>query len=429
MTTSSNNPKSKTLLGIWALFLAFAFVQLGNGVQRVLLPVRGESEGFTPSTMGLVMAFHFAGYLIGAKSAPISLSAVGHIRVFSAMASLASIGVLINSALITPFTWCGIYLIGGICNATIFVVLESWLNDRATNENRGQILGIYMLINVGGSAGGQLLANLGDANGFTMFIFSSVLLSLAIVPMTLSASANPPVPTTSSMPFWELYRLVPSAVVGTTFASFVQAAMSSMAMVFAIEAGMSTGKATVFVGAGLTGAIFLQIPLGRLSDRFPRRIIILFCIFISATIAGAQSLLSDSNDLHIFLNFLFGAFVFPLYGLFAALANDWIPSEKRISASSTLVLASSSGAVVAPIVLGFLLGNFAPSSYFLANATVLTVIGVYISYRTRVREAVPVEKQSPFIPLVARSGQIAHSLGRWIRNPLAVWPKEKSDQE
>ena len=168
--------------------------------------MRGESEGFSPSTMGLVMAFHFAGYLFGAKSAPITLRSVGHIRVFSAMASLASIGVLVNSALITPFTWCGIYFISGICTATIYVVLESWLNDRASNENRGQILGIYMLINLGGSAGGQLLANLGDAGGFRMFIFSSVLLSLAIVPMTLSASSNPPAPTTSSMPFLELYK-------------------------------------------------------------------------------------------------------------------------------------------------------------------------------------------------------------------------------
>ncbi len=429
MTISSNNSTSKTLLGIWALFLAFAFVQLGNGIQRVLLPVRGESEGFSPSTMGLVMAFHFAGYLFGAKSAPITLRSVGHIRVFSAMASLASIGVLVNSALITPFTWCGIYFISGICTATIYVVLESWLNDRASNENRGQILGIYMLINLGGSAGGQLLANLGDAGGFRMFIFSSVLLSLAIVPMTLSASSNPPAPTTSSMPFLELYKLVPSAVVGTTFASFVQGGMSSMAIVFAIEAGMSTGKATIFVSAGLTGAALLQIPLGRLSDRYPRRIIILFCVFISASIAVIQSLLSNSNDLHIFLNLLFGAFVFPLYGLFAALANDWIPSEKRISASSTLVLASSSGAVVAPIAIGFLLGNFAPSSYFLANASVLIFVGIYISYRTRVREAVPVDKQSPFIPLVARSGQIAHSLGRWIRNPLALWPREKPEDK
>ena len=388
MTAASSSTQTvKTLLGIWALFLAFAFVQLGNGIQRVLLPVRGESEGFTPSTMGLVMAFHFAGYLIGAKSAPISLRSVGHIRVFSAMASLASIGVLINSAFITPFTWCGIYFIGGVCNATIFVVLESWLNDRATNENRGQILGSYMVVNLGGSAGGQLLANLGDADGFIMFIFSSVLLSLAIVPMTLSASSNPPTPTTSSMPFFELYKLVP----------------------------------------GLTGAIILQIPLGRLSDRFPRRIVILFCIFTSATIAVFQFLLSNSNNLHILLNLLFGAFVFPLYGLFAALANDWIPTHKRISASSTLVLASSSGAVVAPLVIGFLLGNFPPSSYFLANAAVLVFIGIYISYRTRVREAVPVEKQSPFVPLGARSGEIAHSLGRWIRNPLAVWPREKPD--
>jgi len=424
-TASSSTPTIKTLLGIWALFLSFTFVQLGNGIQRVLLPVRGESEGFTPSTMGLVMAFHFAGYLIGAKFAPLSLRSVGHIRVFSAMASLASIGVLINSAFITPITWCGIYFIGGICNATIFVVLESWLNDRATNENRGQILGSYMVVMLGGTAGGQLLANLGDADGFKMFIFSSVLLSLAIVPMTLSASSNPPTPTSSSMPFRELYKLVPSAIIGTTFASFVQAGMSSMAIVFAIEAGMSTSKATIFVGAGLTGAIILQIPLGRLSDRFPRRIIILFCIFTSTVIAVMQALVSNSSNLHIILNLLFGAFVFPLYGLFAALANDWVPPDKRVSASSTLVLASSGGSVIAPVVIGFLLGSFGPSSYFLANASVLAFIGLYISYRTRVREAVPVEEQSPFIPLTARSGQIAHSLGRWIRNPLAIWPRGK----
>ena len=418
-TASSSTPTVKTLLGIWALFLAFTFVQLGNGIQRVLLPIRGESEGFTPATMGFVMAFHFAGYLIGAKFAPMSLRSVGHIRVFSAMASLASVGVLINSAFITPFTWCGIYFIGGICNATIFVV----------NENRGQILGSYMVVNLAGTAGGQLLANLGDADGFKMFIFSSVLLSLAIVPMALSASSNPPTPTSSSMPFRELYKLVPSAVLGTTFASFVQAAMSSMAIVFAIEAGMSTSKATVFVGAGLTGAIILQIPLGRLSDKFPRRIIILSCIFISTITAVLQALLSNSSNLHIILNLLFGAFVFPLYGLFAALANDLVPSDKRVSASSTLVLASSAGAVIAPLVIGFLLGHFGPSSYFLANASVLAFIGLYISYRTRVKEAVPVEKQSPFIPLTARSGQIAHSLGRWIRNPLSVWPRGKSDSE
>ena len=202
-----------------------------------------------------------------------------------------------------------------------------------------------------------------------------------------------------------------------------------MAIVFAIVAVLYSSKATVFVGAGLTGAIILQIPLGRLSDKFPRRIIILSCIFISTITAVLQALLPNSSNLHIILNLLFGAFVFPLYGLFAALANDLVPPDKRVSASSTLVLASSAGAVVAPIVIGFLLGNFGPSSYFLANASVLAFIGLYISYRTRVKVAVPVEKQSSFIPLTARSGQIAHSLGRWIRNPLSVWPRGKSDSE
>ena len=419
------NPTVKTLLGVWALFLSFAFIQVGNGIQRVLLPVRGETEGFSPSVMGLVMAFHFSGYLFGAKFAPKSLATVGHIRVFSAMASLASIAVLINATFVTPVTWCFIYLLGGVCNATIFVVLESWLNDRASNENRGQILGSYMVIMLGGTAGGQLLANLGQAEGFKMFILASVLLSLAIVPMTLSASSNPPPPTTSSMPFRELYKLVPSALIGTTLASFVQAGMSSMALVYALKAGMSPSKSTIFVGAGLAGAIVLQIPIGRLSDIFPRRRIILLSILVSGLICFLQTITTATSDLQILLNFAFGAFVFPLYGLFAALANDWVPTEKRVSTSSTLVLASSIGSIIAPLSIGFVLGSFNPSSYFVLNGLVLICLGLYLSYRTYVKEAIPVKKQSLFVPITARSGQIAHSLNRWIRNPLATWQKEE----
>ena len=142
--TAARTSTISSLLGVWALFLAFAFLQVGNGLQRILLPIRGESEGIGAGALGVVMAVHFAGYLIGAKLIPVALSSVGHIRVFAALASVSSTAVLVNAVLVTTPSWSAVYFISGVCNAGVFVILESWLNDRATNETRGSILGSNM---------------------------------------------------------------------------------------------------------------------------------------------------------------------------------------------------------------------------------------------------------------------------------------------
>ncbi len=141
------------IAGVWALFLAFAFLQVGNGLQRILLPIRGQAEGIGPGAMGMVMAFHFGGYLFGARIITRLLAAVGHIRVFAALASTASAAVLVNAVLVNPVTWSLAYFVGGLCNAGVLVVLESWLNDRASNQTRGKILGFYMMVMMGGTAG------------------------------------------------------------------------------------------------------------------------------------------------------------------------------------------------------------------------------------------------------------------------------------
>ncbi len=410
-----------SLLGVWALFLAFLLLQVGNGLQRILLPMRAESEGFGAGSMGLVMGVHFAGYLLGAKGIPRALSSVGHIRVFAALASTASTAVLINAVLVLPASWAAVYFIGGVCNAGVFVILESWLNDRATNETRGSILGTYMMIMMGGTAIGQLLLNLGDPAGFELFVLSSVLISLAVVPVTLSASTAAPIPSLETMPLRELYRTIPAAVVGIMLCSFVQSASTSMAAIYGTASGLGAGRITLFTSGAVIGAITLQIPLGRLSDRHPRRAVIMIVAAISCALAVAGALTPASSLVILFVNLAFGAFVFPLYGQFIALANDWVPQEKRVAAASTLVLASSFGAMAAPLSIGVAIEAFGPGAYFWSLAICLAVLTLYMAYRVRVRQAVPVERQSTFQPVLARSGEIAHSVGRWVRHPLAGW--------
>ena len=410
-----------SLLGVWALFLAFLLLQVGNGLQRILLPMRGESEGFGAGSMGLVMGVHFAGYLLGAKGIPRALSSVGHIRVFAALASTASTAVLINAVLVLPASWAAVYFIGGMCNAGVLVILESWLNDRATNETRGSILGAYMMIMMGGTAIGQLLLNLGDPAGFELFVLSSVLISLAVVPVTLSASTAAPIPSRETMPLRELYRTIPAAVVGIILCSFVQSASTSMAAVYGTASGLGAGRITLFTSGAVIGAITLQIPLGRLSDRHPRRAVIMIVAAISCALAVAGALTPASSLVILLVNLAFGAFVFPLYGQFVALANDWVPQEKRVAAASTLVLASSFGAMAAPLSIGVAMEAFGPSAYFWSLAICLAVLTLYMAYRVRVRQAVPVEHQSTFQPVLARSSEVAHSVGRWIRHPLAGW--------
>ena len=410
-----------SLLGVWALFLAFSFLQIGNGLQRILLAVRGQEEGIGAGAMGVVMAAHFAGYLLGAKLIPAMLASVGHIRVFAALASSSSATVLVNAVLVTAPTWSVVYFVSGVCNAGVFVVLESWLNDRATNETRGSILGVYMMIMMGGTAGGQMLLNLGPSAGFELFVLSSVLVSLAVVPVTLSASTSPPVLSDDKMSLRDLYRTIPSAVVGIVLCSYVQSAATSMAAVFGTQSGMPTGRITLFSSSAVVGAVMLQIPLGSLSDRHPRRAIILSVTTVACGLAVLGAITPAASSLLIVINMAFGAFVFPLYGQFVALVNDWVPRQKRVGAASALVSASSFGAMAAPITVGIAMESFGPGAYFWSLAVSLAALALYLTYRIRVRQAVPVERQSPFQPIFARSGEIAHSVGKWVRHPLAEW--------
>jgi MFS family permease len=198
----------------WALLLGIALMMLGNGLQGSLLGIRASLEGFPTTATGILMSGYFAGFLAGSVLAPKLVARVGHVRVFAALASLASTAILVHVVWVNPVTWTVIRLVSGFCYAGLYVVCESWLNDQATNETRGQLLSIYMVVMLGGAAGGQGLLNLADPSGVNLFILVSVLVSLSLIPMLLSTGQMPPFDAPRPVGIRQLYHVSPTGVVG-----------------------------------------------------------------------------------------------------------------------------------------------------------------------------------------------------------------------
>ena len=204
----------RVIASAWALLLGTGMLMLGNGLQNSLLGVRASLEGFETTTTGVIMSGYYVGFLAGSTLTPKIVKNVGHVRVFSALASLASAAVLLHAVFVNPVSWIGMRMITGFCYAGIYVVSESWLNQRATNETRGQLLSVYMVVLLGDMAVGQFLLNLAPPDGFVLFVVASVLISLAMVPIALTAGSAPAFEAPSRVSPWQLYKLSPLGMVG-----------------------------------------------------------------------------------------------------------------------------------------------------------------------------------------------------------------------
>ncbi|MEM7226863.1 MAG: MFS transporter, partial [Pseudomonadota bacterium] len=223
----------------WALLLGMALLMIGNGLQGSLLGIRATLEGFPTAATGILMSGYYAGFLAGSIMTPRLVARVGHVRVFAALASLASTAILIQALWVEPVPWTMIRLITGFCYAGLYVIAESWLNAQATNQNRGQLLSVYMVIVLGGAAAGQGLLNVADPSGAALFILVSVLVSLALIPMLLSSGRTPPFETPQPVGILELYRVSPTGVVGYFGVMMANGAYFGMAAVYGREIGLS----------------------------------------------------------------------------------------------------------------------------------------------------------------------------------------------
>lgn len=275
------------ILHVWALLFGVFLIMIGNGMQSTLMGVRGGLEGFSTFELSIVTSAYFAGFLIGSRIASSFIRSVGHVRVFAALGSFMSAGLIAFPIIVEPWAWALIRLLLGFCLSGVYVSAESWLNDKATNTTRGTILSAYMLAQTFGMVGAQVLVGVIPVETFTVFAVASILVSLSFAPILLSASPVPFAENIKPMSLKRLYRTSPLATVGTLLLGGVFAAQLGMASVYGSEIGLSTGRITLFVASIFVGSILFQVPVGWLSDIFDRRLLILGV----AVVGGVASLI------------------------------------------------------------------------------------------------------------------------------------------
>jgi MFS family permease len=390
---------------------------LGDGLQGTLLAVRATREGFTNLTTGLVMSSFYVGYLGGTLWVPKIVKKVGHIRVFAALAAVASACILVHAAFPNPVVWIILRLMSGFCFSGVYIVAESWLNKSATNETRGHLLSVYMVITYIAVGAGQLLLNLADTAGYALFVLTSVLISIAVIPLLLTASPAPEFATSSSVSLKQLYRMSPLGVVGMFGVGMVSAALFGVAPVYASQSGMNTAEISYFMLAPVLATVLLQWPIGRLSDSFDRRKVILLVTVLAAAAAVACIYMASVSTFNLLIAFgLFGGLSLPMYALCIAHTNDSLDPSQMVAASGGLILAGGIGSIFGPV--GVALAMDVSTDWFFASMAIVHAgIGLFVISRMFIREATPLEEQGHHAPAtLLRSGGMIESIQEHLRD-------------
>ena len=407
----------------WALLFGMFLLMLGNGLQGTLLGVRGSIEGMSPQTMSWVMTGYFVGFLFGSQLTPNMIRRVGHVRVFAALGSLVSACLILYAAWTNPYFWFLLRIIVGFCFSGIYVVAESWLNDSSSNETRGQTLSAYLIVQMMGIVLAQAVLNFADPSGYMLFIIISVVVSLSFAPILLSVSPAPQFQTSKRMTLSQLWSISPLGVVGQFFLGAIFAALFGMASVYGTERGLTVKDISLFVAAIYFGGMILQYPIGWVSDRMDRRVLIFIVCSIGTFFSFAANLF-DSFIWLLIVAFIIGGVSNPLYSLYIAYTNDYLEHDDMASASGGLIFLTGIGAIFGPSIVGWLLDAYGAASYFWFIGTVMAIMGSYALYRMTQTSSTAVEDTSTYAPVTPTSTPIAMELAQEYAIEMALEEEE-----
>ncbi len=389
---------NKILINSWALFTGMGIIMLAHGFQGSLLGVRAVQENFSLTSTGFMLSGYFVGYFFGAKTIPSLISRVGHIRVFAAFASVASIVVLLHSIIISPLTWFILRVITGFSMVCLYTIAESWLNDRASNKNRGSVLSIYMIVLYSSMALGMFFLNFSKPENFQPFILVSLFMSLSLIPILLTKKKAPRFKTISGMTIKELFEASPMGMVSAALCGISHSAMFSLIAVYAASMNFSIFEISfVTFLIAISGAIS-QWPIGKLSDSYDRRIVIIYSTFLSSFFALCaifstgnmhlpDGLASSKTWFYIFTG-LFAFFSLPLFALVFAHTNDFVSKEKFVSAGAGLQFVFGLGAMSGPFMCSLFMDLIGENGFFIFLIIFQSAIGFYGIYRMRIRSVI-----------------------------------------
>ncbi|MBT9386227.1 MFS transporter [Pseudooceanicola sp. CBS1P-1] len=402
------------LSGVWALLLGIVLIMLGNGMHFTLIGLRGDLEGFSATALAVITSGYFVGFLSGARITPTLIRRVGHVRVFAALGSFMSAGLIAFPLLTEPWAWTLLRLLVGFCMSGVYVTAESWLNHAATNETRGKVLSAYMIAQTIGIIGAQGLLTLGDAGNAALFIGASILVSVSFAPILLSVTPVPTVEVTRPMPLARLFRAAPLGTVGIFLLGGAYATQSGMSAVFGAQIGLSAAQIALLVAMLFTGALVLQYPIGWLSDQMDRRKLICGAAIVGAAACVLGWFTGGSLWMLLLAAFFAGGVTTPLYALLLAFTNDALAPEDMPAASGGLVFTFGLGAIVGPLAAGWTMQRLGPDAFWLVLTVTFAAIALYALYRMTQRAAAPPEDTESYLNLLPTSSVVAvEAAGNW----------------
>jgi MFS family permease len=408
---------TRAIAPVAALLLSVAILLMGNGLQGTLLPVRAQIEDFSAYEIGILGSAYFLGFAAGCVLGPFAVRRVGHIRAFTAMVSIASTTALAHAMFVAPVAWWPLRAITGFCFAVLYMIIESWLNEKATNENRGLVFSVYTIITLTVLTIGQMMMVLGPASEFQLFALASILVSLAAVPVALSKAQAPAPLTAVRVRIRYLYGISPVGAAGSFVVGLTNGSFWSLAPNFAQLSGANSTGIALFMSSAVIAGAAGQWPLGYLSDKWDRRkVIVITCA--GATIAGLGLGMAATgwNMRTLMLSSFFGVFALPLYALCAAHMNDFVKEGGFVEASSGLLLLYAGGAVVGPIAAAAAMKAGGPGGLFTFTAAAHAAMAVFAIFRMTRRPRRPEAERGKFVDALRMASAVS------VVDPLAGTP-------
>ncbi len=397
---------------VFSLLFGAGLLVLGNGLIGILLPVRLGIEKVSPDISGLVMSAYYLGFMMGSVLGQDIIRRVGHIRAFAAFAALATATSLVHALFFDVIIWAVMRALTGFCLAALYATIESWLNVKTSNDNRGQVLSIYLVTTYLATLIGQLLINVQEIKGLGLFCLGALLMSLSLVPVVLTRVAGPELAGVKRLGLRVLYNASPLGVVATWGAGMLSGAFYALGAIYAGSLNLNVWQISLFMGVPIFGGFVLQWPIGRLSDRFDRRTVLLgvlsMCVVSSAVLSIFSISGADLTPLLIAVVFLGGALA-TIYPLAVAQAYDYVDRADMVGASGGLLLVWAIGGTVGPLIASFFMGRFGPSALFVYLAVIAGAIAAFTAYRMLARQARPAAEQTTFVSMQTTSA-IANAL-------------------
>lgn len=388
----------KTLLTLTPLLVAASILLAGNGLQNTLLAVRANVEAFTLTQIGLLLSTYFAGYILGCHLTPVFVARVGHIRTFTALASVASAAALVHALYVEPLGWMVLRAISGVCLAGLTMIIESWMNEAAPADKRGRVLAVYRVTDFTALMCGQLMLTLADPIGFVLFALVSILISLALVPVALSTASAPQPSTNTRLRVGKLWRAAPVAAAGSLVIGITGGAFWALAPVYVQQLGYGTDVIASFMSMAILGGALAQWPLGYLSDFVDRRKMLAVIAVASCVVATALAHLAQAGPLWLLVMvFAYGAASMPTFGVSAAHANDLAEPGEFVEISGGLLMLYGMGAVMGPLIAAAGMEALGPRALFLVNSVVFVVFAVIAANRIRKVPAVRFEDKLAYV--------------------------------